>query len=590
MASTSACETATPSEATTTQHTHAQLIRHAMDKLVDELTKSQPIYGPAFDLKTDQSDIFHESKATVENTLRLQESLLVQLSAIDESALTPAELDEFNALVGAMESDIVSASTYQLEIPCTHMFGAFVGLDQALKNYHAINSAEDAENLKKRLLKFPERFAEVVERFCEGIAKGITLPAESINLMIGRVSSSVVEDPADSSFHKLFKDKIVAVGLPEDFLLDTIRESVVPAFKAVKDFLEADPHFITHTLGASRCANAGIFGLPDYERVYNDLIFVHTSARYTADELHQKGLDEVARIRKRMEAIKDKVFDGTLKEFFVALKDKERFPQLFFENEDAIVPHYNALIERIDKRMPQFFNKFPKFKCNVEAVPKEAEASAPGAYYEAGTADKAGTFHPNRLLAKDAPNHTAMALVLHEAIPGHHHQVSLSLEMPVSHVYMKMIFNTAFSEGWGLYAEYLGEEMGMYETDFDLFGRLEAEMFRALRLVVDTGLHTKNWTIEQCVAYMQDNLSMSDDKVLSEVKRYATDPGQALAYKVGEIKIVELRRKAEDALGGKFDIRAFHDVVLDHGSVRLDVLEKNVDEWIAGVLAQTAAA
>ncbi|KAL2911383.1 hypothetical protein HK105_209147 [Polyrhizophydium stewartii] len=583
MASTPAHETATPAEVAASQHTPAQFIRHVMDLLVDDIVATQPIYGPAFDLKTDQSDIFHESKATVENTLRLQESLLEQLSAIDESALTPAELDEFNALVGAMESDIVSASTYQLEIPCTHMFGAFVGLDQALKNYHAINTAEDAENLKKRLLKFPERFAEVIERFCEGIAKGITLPAESINLMIGRVSSSVVEDPADSSFHKLFKDKIVAVGLPEDFLLNTIRESVVPALKAVKDFLEAEykPH---------ARANPGIFGLPDYERVYNDLIFVHTSARYTADELHQKGLDEVARIRKRMEAIKDKVFDGTLKEFFVALKDKERFPQLFFENEDAIVPHYNALIERIDKKMPQFFNKFPKFKCNVEAVPKEAEASAPGAYYEAGTADKAGTFHPNRLLAKDAPNHTAMALVLHEAIPGHHHQVSLSLEMPVSHVYMKMIFNTAFAEGWGLYAEYLGEEMGMYDTDFDLFGRLEAEMFRALRLVVDTGLHTKNWTIEKCVAYMQDNLSMPEKKIVSEVKRYAIMPGQALAYKVGEIKIVELRRKAEDALGGKFDIRAFHDVVLDHGSVRLDVLEKNVDEWIASVLAQTAAA
>ncbi|KAL2919708.1 hypothetical protein HK105_200622 [Polyrhizophydium stewartii] len=165
-----------------------------------------------------------------------------------------------------------------------------------------------------------------------------------------------------------------------------------------------------------------------------------------------------------------------------------------------------------------------------------------------------------------------------------------ALEMPVTHNFFKTVFHTGYIEGWGLYAEYLGEEMGMYDTDFDLLGRLEMEMFRALRLVVDTGLHAKGWTIEKCVEYMQDNLSMSEISIVTEVKRYSTNPGQALAYKVGEIKILEVRKKAEDALGDKFDIRAFHDVVIDHGSVRLDTLEKNVDEWVASVLAQTVSA
>ncbi|KAL2919709.1 hypothetical protein HK105_200623 [Polyrhizophydium stewartii] len=573
----------------TTEHAHepasaertpAQLIRDAMDKLIDNMLTNQPVYGPIFGVKTDQSDIFHESKATIKKTEELNKSLLEQLSAIDASSLTTHERDELNAVLGEIRADTVFWGTYRMHIPCDHMGGAFVSLDDELEAYHAVSTAEDAENLKKRLLRCPERFAEVVERFREGVAKGITLPAESIGLMLNKIGSFVVENPAESVFHKSFKDKIVAVGLPEDFLLDTIRESVVPAYKAVKEFLETEykPH---------ARANAGIFGLPDYERVYNDLIFYHTTVRYTADELHQKGLEEVARIRKRMEAIKDKIFDGTFKEFLVALKDKERFPQLFFADpEKDAVPHYEALIERIDKKMPQFFNKFPKFPCAVKAVPKQAEASAPIAYYRPGTADKPGAFFTNILQSKESPNHTAMALTLHEAIPGHHHQLSLALEMPVPHVFYKMVFNTAYAEGWGLYAEYLGEEMGMYDTEFHLLGRLEMEMFRALRLVVDTGLHTKNWTIEKCVEYMQDNLSMSDDEVLSEVKRYAAMPGQALAYKVGEIKIREIRKKAEDALGNKFDIRAFHDVVLDHGSVRLDVLEKNVDEWVATVKVQ----
>ncbi|KAL2919711.1 hypothetical protein HK105_200625 [Polyrhizophydium stewartii] len=567
-------------EPASAERTPAQLIRDAMDKLIDNMFTNQPVYGPVFGIKTDQSDIFHASKATYEKTLRLQKSLLEQLSAIDASSLTTHERDELGSVLGVLRVQTTAATCYQLEIPCMHMGGAFVSLDDELEAYHTIKMAEDAENLKKRLLRCPERFAEVIERFREGIAKGITLPTESIGLMLTKVSSFVVEDPAESSFNKLFKDKIVAVGLPEDFLLDTIRESVVPAYKAVKEFLETE--YKSHAR-----ANASIFGLPDYERVYNDLIFYHTSARSTADELHQKGLEEVARIRKRMEAIKDKMFDGTLKEFLVALKDKERFPQLFFANaEEEAVPAYKAMIERIDKKMPQFFNKFPKFPCDVKTVPKAAEASAPVAFYRSGTSEKPGAFFTNILQSKDSPNHTSMALTLHEAIPGHHHERSLAYERPQSHVFLSTIRNTAYTEGWGLYSEFMGEEMGMYDTDFDLLGRLEMEMFRALRLVVDTGLHTKNWTIEQCVEYMQEHLSMSDEEVLSEVKRYTVMPGQALAYKVGEIKIVELRRRAEAALGDKFDIRAFHDVVLDHGAVHLGVLEKNVDEWIASVKVQ----
>ncbi|KAL2917885.1 hypothetical protein HK105_202758 [Polyrhizophydium stewartii] len=554
--------------------------RAVMDQLFDMSLKQSPVDAPSFGVDPYPDEIFNSSISVFEERLADLKRHLASLHAIDAAKLTAKEREDLEQVASNITALIAFTSCHQLEIPASHMWGGFASFHMSILPYQSLESVKDAENYKKRLLKCPERFGHCVDGFRIGIKKGVTLPVQSIDLLIKLCSNMIVEDPAESVFHKSFKDKIVAVGLPEDFLLDTIRTSLVPAYKTIKEFLETEykPH---------ARANAGIYGLPDYERVYSDLIKFNTTTDYTADELHQKGLEEVARIRKRMEAIKDKVFDGTLKEFLVALKDKERFPQLFFADpEKDAVPHYEALIERIDKKMPQFFNKFPKFKCAVKAVPKEAEASAPIAYYMPGTADKPGAFFTNILQSKESPNHTAMALTLHEAIPGHHHQVSLALELPMPHDYFKTIFYTAFDEGWGLYAEYLGEEMGMYDTDFDLFGRLEMEMFRALRLVVDTGLHTKGWTIEKCVEYMQDNLSMSDDEVLSEVKRYAVIPGQALAYKVGEIKIREIRKKAEDALGDKFDIRAFHDVVIDHGSVRLDVLEKNVDEWIASVKAQ----
>ncbi|KAL2916758.1 hypothetical protein HK105_203537 [Polyrhizophydium stewartii] len=554
-------------------------MRAVMDDLADALLQRSPFSASLHRLPVYQDELFNVSKAAETKLVDRLTGLRARVASIDPAALTPAERDDLDQVARIIDDTLLHYCGYGPVIPTTHMFGVIVFFFEMLRAYQPLKTADDARNFRKRLELAPERFGFVVERFREGVERGVTLPGDSVAALIDRVGKMIVEDPRESVFFKTFKDKIVAVGLSEEFLLEPIGGSVMPAYKAVKDFLETEykPH---------ARANAGIFGLHDYERVYNDTIYANTTTRMTADELHQKGLDEVARIRKRIEAIKDKVFDGTLKEFLEALKDKERFPQLFFEKQEDVIPHYKALIERIDAKMPQYFNKFPKFKCAVEPATKESEASAPIALYRPGTADKPGEFVVNLRTSMTSPNHSAMALALHEAIPGHHHERSLALERPKTHILFKLSAKIAYAEGWGLYAEYLGEEMGMYDTDFDLLGRLDMEMFRALRLVVDTGLHAKNWTVEQCVAYMKEHVAKSDVELLNEVKRYAIMPGQALAYKVGELKIIELRKRAEKALSSKFDIRAFHDVVLDHGAVHLETLEKNVDEWIESVKAQ----
>ncbi|KAJ1343749.1 hypothetical protein BSLG_001730 [Batrachochytrium salamandrivorans] len=530
-----------------------------MDDYMTFMAKTAPVFAPIFGIDDHPDDIFNASKEFHDESISTIRNLLGRAKAIDATQLTTTERDHLELVKGALSDAILSDTCYEYEIPATHMYGGFASFHSGMSGFQSLKSVKDAENYVSRLNKTPERFNQCIDGFRAGIAKGITLPAESIKLMIELCDNMAPEDPTESIFHKLFTDKFVAIDLPADYAVPAIRDSLVPAYKAVKVFLETEylPHART---------TAGIYGLADSKRVYDDLIYLHTTVRYTADELYELGLQEVARIRAH----------------------REQFPQLHFATGDDCVPHYKALIERIDKKMPEYFNKFPKFPCNVEAVPTAAESSSPVAFYQPGTADKAGTFSTNVLLSKGSPMHSAMALTLHEANPGHHHQTSLALEMPVAHTFLKTIFNTAYSEGWGLYSEFLGEEMGMYDTAFDLFGRLELEMFRALRLVVDTGLHTRGWTIDQCVETMKEHLSMTHEEILSEVKRYSIMPGQALAYKVGEIKIREVRSYAEEQLGSKFDIRAFHDIVIDHGSVRLETLELNVKEWTLSVLSAAA--
>jgi uncharacterized protein (DUF885 family) len=322
-------------------------------------------------------------------------------------------------------------------------------------------------------------------------------------------------------------------------------------------------------------------GLPDGRAWYAYNLKRITTTDYTPAQIHQIGLDEVKRIHGEMAGVMRQVgFKGTLDEFFRFLNTD---PQFFFDRREDLIAGYDVLRRRVNPQLPKLFEILPKADYEVRAVEPFREKSAAGGQYQAATEDgsRPGIFYANAYDLSARPRWAMEALSLHEANPGHHFQISIQREQQGLPKFRRFGGYTAYSEGWGLYAESLGPELGMYTDPYQYFGRLEGELWRAIRLVVDTGLHSQGWTREQVLAYMDENSSAAEARRVSEAERYMAIPGQATAYKIGQLKISELRARAEQALGPKFDIRKFHTAVLVDGALPLDVLEAKVDRWIA---------
>ncbi|NND61361.1 MAG: DUF885 domain-containing protein, partial [Gammaproteobacteria bacterium] len=324
----------------------------------------------------------------------------------------------------------------------------------------------------------------------------------------------------------------------------------------------------------------GLTALPGGEPWYDFLVRLQTTTDLSADEIHEIGLAEVQRIRGEMEAIMEQVgFEGDLQAFFDHLRTA---PEFYHDKPEQLVQSYRDLRAQVDAAVPEFFSLTPKADFEVRAVEPFREQSAAGAFYMRPAADgsRPGVFYVNTYNIKSRPKYAAEALYLHEAVPGHHYQISLQQELDELPDIRRFGGFTAYTEGWGLYAETLGEELGLYTDPYQRFGALDAQMVRAIRLVADTGLHAKGWTREQALEFMMDNSSISETRAIAEVERYIAIPGQALAYKIGQLKISELRARAEQALGDDFDLRQFHAEVLASGPLPLDVLEDKIDRWI----------
>ena len=329
----------------------------------------------------------------------------------------------------------------------------------------------------------------------------------------------------------------------------------------------------------------GVGALADGEAFYNYRLANQTTTELTADEIHNLGLAEVARLRADMESVKDEVgFDGDLQAFFKYIREDDRF---YFSNDDAGADQYIAAaknhIEALKKKLPDYFGILPKADLEVRRVESFRERDGAAQHYRSGTPDgsRPGIYYAHLSDMRAMPIPTLEVIAYHEGLPGHHMQISIAQELTGLPTFRTQAGYTAYSEGWGLYAETLAKEMGGYQDPYSEFGRLTSEIWRAIRLVVDTGLHSKGWTEEQAVAYFLENSSIPEAAVRSEVRRYLVNPGQATSYKIGMIKILELRARAKQELGDKFDIRAFHDVVLGGGALPLGILEQRVDQWIA---------
>ena len=365
-------------------------------------------------------------------------------------------------------------------------------------------------------------------------------------------------------------------GRREDIQAEAARileDEIRPALRRLHDYL------VETYIPAAREA-IGWNALPDGADWYAHAVKVHTTTDLTPREIHDLGQAEVKRIREEMEAvIAGTGFDGSFAGFLAFLNSD---PKFYFDTGEKLVQGYRDIAKRADAGLVRLFGRLPRLPYGVEPVPDFAEKSMPTAYYQPGSleAGRPGVFHANTYDLRTRPSWEMEALTLHEAVPGHHLQIALAQEMQDVPAFRRFAFFTAFVEGWGLYAESLGREMGFYTDPHSLFGRLTYEMWRAIRLVVDTGMHALDWSRQQAIAYFGEHAGRTDHEVVVEVDRYIVWPGQALAYKVGELKIKELRARAEAELGERFDLRAFHDRILEEGALPLGILDGRLASWI----------
>jgi len=527
------------------------------------------------------------SPASYEMRIEHNTEILQRLSDIN---LEDASIGAREKLWAELLREAVEGESRAFELGCHLMPINSIGYGGVHENFIEMLEwmpFEDEEDLVKyaqRLMAFPEQ----VQGYCDLLAYGSCMRGITASKSMMRNVPQRLQELLDSDLPELRApaEKLRGREGFSDEAIEQVHQAVDHCFKGGLLRLQ---DFMNDFYGPRAREEPGMCALKEGEAMYAKCLQFHTSTTKTPEEIHEIGLKEVARLEARFQAeVLDAVgFKDSFSEFVVALKQD---PTFFYETEDEIVHGYKKLIAKIEAKLPEYFDKIPKMP--LEVVPKQSGCAA---FYMAGTADgkRPGRFHVNVTRLHTRPKYEMTALALHEGLPGHHFQGAIALEnteIPDCFRYIedrryefgpgRRPLQAGYLEGWALYCEHLGEEMGMYETPQDLFGRLSWEMTRAVRLVVDTGIHAKGWSVEKAIQYMQEKTGMAAAECEGECHRYASWPGQACAYKTGEIVLKDLRTKAEEKLGTKFDLKAFHNVILDEGPVPLHALEGRVDRWI----------
>ena len=411
----------------------------------------------------------------------------------------------------------------------------------------------------------------------EGLSKGYTQPRLVTEGVVSQIESLLEAEIDSHPYLRVFlgSDEVLGKDDAQELISEVktyILEELNPAYQELATFLREE------YLPQSR-AGIGIKEVPNGREWYEYLARYHTTTDLTPDEIHEIGLQEVARIRSEMEDVMDSVaWEGDFRSFLEFLRTD---PQFYYETGEELLDAYRAMSKKIDAYMPTLFNKLPRAPYGVIPIPMESAPFTTTAYYNAPSAGRPGYFYANLYKPETRPKYEIPVLTVHEAVPGHHHQISLAQELENVPNFRNYLSFTAFVEGWGLYSEQLGESMGLYEDPYDKIGQLTYDMWRAIRLVVDTGMHYKDWTRDDAINLFLENTAKTQQDIENEVDRYIAWPGQALAYKIGQLKIMELRDKAKAELGDNFDIRDYHDFILSFGSIPLSIMEEKVDEFIA---------
>ena len=447
---------------------------------------------------------------------------------------------------------------------------------------HPFKTVKDYDDFLSRADQFSVNIDQIITNMQEGMRQGVTQPRILMEKLVPQIDAHIVDDVKDSNFYKPVSN------MPEDFgdedrarltaaYEDKISNTIIPAYKRISNFL-GDEYL------ASARTSVGLYAQPNGADWYAYMVRLRTTTTMSPDEIHQIGLDEVARIQKEMHGVMEEVgFEGSLKEFFDFVNTDDQF---FYEEAEELIQGYRDMSDHIAELSKSLFDVMPKTSFEVRRVEPFREVSASKGSYRAGTPDGArpGIFYANAYDIKARGKWAMESLFLHEAIPGHHFQIMIQRENEALPGFRRFGGFTAYSEGWGLYAESLGKELGVYTDPYQYFGGLNAELWRSIRLVVDTGLHAKQWTRQDVLDYMYANSAVAEVRAVSEAERFMAIPGQALAYKVGQLKIRELRNKAEAALGDKFSVKDFHTEVLKDGAMPLSILESKIDRWIQSQL------
>ena len=502
---------------------------------------------------------------------------LEEAQRIDRSALSRNDQIHYDFFLRVLENDVAEYQFASYLIPFTNRSGFHVEFPD-LPDQMPLESIEELQNYIARLRDFSRYTSEHLELLRKGIDEGLVLPAVSLEGFERTVTPQIVANPMESVLYTPFRALPERIPIAQRERLaaearEAIRDDVVPAYARLLAFMKSE------YIPAAR-ESIGASALPRGREFYRHRVQSFTTLDLTPEQVHQIGQDEVARIRKEMLAIPEKInFEGDYDAFVQHLRTA---PEFYPESAEQLQKEVALVLKRMDGELPALFKTLPRTPYGLRTVPEFIAPYTTTAYYmqPSGDGRRAGFYYVNTYNLSSRPLFEIEALSLHEAVPGHHLQLALQQELEGLPDFRRFTELTAFVEGWGLYAERLGLEVGFYQDPISDFGRLSYEMWRACRLVVDTGIHYFGWTRQQAIDHMLRNTALSRHNVEAEVDRYIAWPGQALGYKIGELKIRELRRWAEETLGDKFDLREFHDVVLGSGAIPLTILDDNVRAWV----------
>jgi uncharacterized protein (DUF885 family) len=540
--------------------------------------KNSPRLATELGVRDYDSKLGELSAESIDRSEKDMRAFVARLEKIDPKTLDSAELANRAILLTDLRTSVEGMAFSQKYMLFTNRGGWHSGFSGFPEDAPFFTKA-DYESYAARLNDYARLNAEGIATSRLALKAGNTQYCQSMRGFEKSISAHIVDDVEKSVFLKPFRSRPATISEADFASLKTrartaISNTVIPAYQAFYNFYTKDY--------APKCrTQPGITSLTNGRAYYDYRIRDQTTTKKTADDIHTLGLSEVARIRAEMDTVvKAAKFNGTRKEYVAYLRSDPKFAA---KSAAELMTANQAFMKRVDGFMPKLFGRLPRLPYTVLAMQDDVAEGNTTAYYEPGAAavGRPGVYRVNTTKLPERYLFEIPALAIHEAVPGHHHQIALQQELDLPNFRRHTSFFTAFVEGWGLYSERLGIEMGMYDTPEKNYGRLSYEMWRACRLVVDTGIHAKGWSRQQAIDFMLDNTALSRTNIEAEVDRYISWPGQALAYKIGELKIRELRARAEKALGDRFDIRAFHDAVLENGAVPLDVLEAHIDGWIA---------